>query len=359
MSKRAKRTGFTLVELLVVIAIIGILVLLLLPAISAAREAARRNGCINNLRQLALSATNYEGANGVWPLLGDSPQHPQAAVTGSSTKTDVMGYSFLTKMLPYMEENILYGQIRLESGNFQQKAPFDAAVVTDTTPAVHVSQVPLPSLRCPTFSGPELIDLAGYATNPYTTTVGGGAPALTNYVALTGSIAFGTTNVEQDGVIVSKCAEQASAGTSVTNCNYKGHSTDQIGDGSSKTFVFCESRERTHAAWYDSASTWVIGGVGLKQTTGNKGISGTTAAPSGTPARHFLNSGSLAAIPTDATASYWHTGSERRWGASSEHSGDVVVHVFADVHTKPIQQSVDNYIYLKQITRSGGEATIE
>jgi prepilin-type N-terminal cleavage/methylation domain-containing protein len=65
-----RRCGFTLIELLVVIAIISVLVALLLPAVQAAREAARRAKCANNLKQLGLAFANYESANNCLPIGG-------------------------------------------------------------------------------------------------------------------------------------------------------------------------------------------------------------------------------------------------------------------------------------------------
>ena len=89
------RRGFTLIELLVVIAIIAVLIALLLPAVQAAREAARRMQCINNLKQIGLALHNYHATNGCIPW-------------GHCEDNDWMDYSAHLPLLPYLEQTAVY-----------------------------------------------------------------------------------------------------------------------------------------------------------------------------------------------------------------------------------------------------------
>ena len=103
---RVRQRGFTLVELLVVIAIIGILVALLLPAVQAAREAARRISCTNNMKQLALALHNYHDSFKTFP---------PAAVWGTpvvgQTYEAAYHHTWLVMVLPYIEQQTLYDRI--------------------------------------------------------------------------------------------------------------------------------------------------------------------------------------------------------------------------------------------------------
>src|SRR6187200_595115 len=92
-----RNRGFTLVELLVVIAIIGILIALLLPAVQAAREAARRTQCMNNLKQLGLAALSYH----------DVYQHLPPGIGYYPTANGAFGTYFFY-LLPYIEQRNLY-----------------------------------------------------------------------------------------------------------------------------------------------------------------------------------------------------------------------------------------------------------
>src|ERR1700742_2751854 len=97
--------AFTLVELLVVIAIIGILVAMLLPAVQAARESARRSQCLDNMKQIGLALHNYHDVNNSFPtmsLWGNG--YPQTGTTAQGP----WHYTWLFSILPYMEQQAIY-----------------------------------------------------------------------------------------------------------------------------------------------------------------------------------------------------------------------------------------------------------
>ncbi|MEQ1830566.1 MAG: DUF1559 domain-containing protein, partial [Pirellula sp.] len=113
MGLRIRTRGFTLVELLVVIAIIGILVGLLLPAVQAAREAARRMQCQNNIKQISLSLLNYESATKKLPALGHSGSGATAA-PGLGVNAG-WPYAWTFAVLPYIEQGALSSAINSQA----------------------------------------------------------------------------------------------------------------------------------------------------------------------------------------------------------------------------------------------------
>jgi prepilin-type N-terminal cleavage/methylation domain-containing protein len=111
VSALRSRVGFTLVELLVVIAIIGVLVALLLPAVQAAREAARRASCANNVRNLALAVLNHEEARGQFPT-SHGAAFAGEAVTSSGTFISQSGVGWILNTLPQLEQQALFAQFK-------------------------------------------------------------------------------------------------------------------------------------------------------------------------------------------------------------------------------------------------------
>ncbi|HOM17522.1 MAG TPA: DUF1559 domain-containing protein [Thermoguttaceae bacterium] len=137
---RSRNSGFTLVELLVVIAIIGILIALLLPAVQAAREAARRAQCVNNLKQLALACHNYENAFKCFPIsIGPWQEGPRPTANPN-------GKGWIISILPYIEQQPLFEQFKSRGGF---NGTFSDTGGIRRTECRDLVKEPLPVLICP------------------------------------------------------------------------------------------------------------------------------------------------------------------------------------------------------------------
>lgn len=220
-----RQKGFTLVELLVVIAIIGILVALLLPAVQAAREAARRMACTNNMKQIALAMHSY---NDVYKRL------PSFAVTDTDWR---WAWGALT--LPFMEQQAIHDRLAVSQ-------TFTMPRLTDTTLPAEVRailQLSIPSYRCPT-------DIGG-VTNP-------------NFNSATE--AYGTCSYAMS-LGVSRASPEACQGK-----------FQEITDGLSNTMLLCEKAlVELQPAYRSVGAIW----VGRIKTAGNVAI--TARFPPNTP----------------------------------------------------------------------------
>lgn len=258
VTRRSAQAGFTLVELLVVIAIIGILIALLLPAVQAAREAARRSECTNKLKQLALAAQNYCDATKVLPPSGLDYGWCYA-YTGIAPKT-ILNTSGFVLMLPYLEQQAIASRYNSMASAGAYRANAGASIPLAADPSTVGNDVLLamqvPIFYCPSDDGPKA-----------TTSLGGnyGISSLSQqYGALT-CYEF-STNPSTD-IGSGNTWNTASAKTRALFCMNSSSRLEDIKDGTSHVAAFNETTLRL----YDGGSTgstwgyrgWVKAGISL------------------------------------------------------------------------------------------------
>jgi len=289
--------GFTLVELLVVIAIIGILVALLLPAIQAAREAARRSQCSNNLKNLSLAALNYHDQKKAFPVDEDYSNFPPqridlnsgAATNYSDPYRDITsaerldGGGWILRILPQLEEQALYDRFKapanagLNGGWVLGQTVAQFAGMNFDSPDFRQALASQPDvLRCPSnleWSGPRQDQFPYSAPNHVASqpcTV-----ATTCYKGNSGDGGFEPSPAQQPTAFWVHVGNN----NAIINCyrgvdcygifwryTYarKGVKMKDISDGTSKTILIGESspEDGNSPAW-SSDGDWAIAGVAL------------------------------------------------------------------------------------------------
>jgi prepilin-type N-terminal cleavage/methylation domain-containing protein len=242
-----RRAGFTLVELLVVIAIIGILIALLLPAVQAAREAARRSQCANNMKQLGLALHNYHDAHKVFPyaVSGGGSFTGGSAAPASGRVLNHKGWLLL---LPFFEQQALHDQVdfAVATGAYDRGgkglvgglAPGAAGNTNDVISGTSVAAFLCPSdgvnpTHYSTTSSPE------YSISPGTTTQEG---AYTNYDFSVRRVSSSANTWESDSFYTRRMFGPESSSQ-----------FRDLLDGSSNVVAVCETLRST---WNGVSQTW-------------------------------------------------------------------------------------------------------
>lgn len=337
MSNR-RSEGFTLVELLVVIAIIGILVGLLLPAVQAAREAARRMQCSNNMKQLGLAIHNYHGTYNSIPALRNRDDEVYRDDWNTQT------ISWRARILPYIEQGPLYEKVDFELPHWWHK---------DQRPNENwdvVSPTVVTTFRCPSDPGNGAIVWVDRNNNRHAGHPTNSNYAATNYFASTGPDSILRWNAEGVGFFDSFRTSRS------RRASFK--SFRDVSDGLSHTIAVSEgiighprinknSAMRTKRG-YDQQT---IGAVGDLMATARDNGCDESIKPDTNSTRARGNSWLMGYAPNDVAfntlmvpnSKLWDCGanSDRNmYAARSLHQGGV--HVIAgDGAVKFISESID------------------
>jgi prepilin-type N-terminal cleavage/methylation domain-containing protein/prepilin-type processing-associated H-X9-DG protein len=199
-------SAFTLVELLVVIAIIGVLIALLLPAVQAAREAARRMSCSNKVKQLAIALHNHHDVSQNFPPLGNQ--------MNKFTYHATAGTFF--HLMPFMEMQAAYDGAIADTTTTPQSAPWDTPTIKNMT---QISSVLCPSNENTTILSP------GWIPNNYVYSMGDGCwaqhncndPNASHYVVTRGMFYYGTNDVEGKKSFAN-CTDGSSNTVAISEC---------------------------------------------------------------------------------------------------------------------------------------------
>ena len=209
--------AFTLVELLVVIAIIGLLVALLLPAVQAAREAARRSQCLNNMKQSGIALHNALGTYGKFPdgSVGRNPDSTACNYGGFAAGTAPNRVPFFIRLFPFLEEGRIY-----------EAYDFTVFFLKYTQDANSITSVSQPTLTCPSDEPNVCYQCDG----------GRGQDVKGNYGLNWGPGKFGCQNYDGDCTGIAKPCRFHFA---PFHLEY-GAKMKQISDGASKTLAMME-----------------------------------------------------------------------------------------------------------------------
>jgi prepilin-type N-terminal cleavage/methylation domain-containing protein/prepilin-type processing-associated H-X9-DG protein len=253
-----RRQAFTLVELLVVIAIIGVLIALLLPAVQAAREAARRMQCTNNIKQIGLALHGYHDQWNCFPPSESRPPATEAPPRGTAY------VNWVILILPFMEQLSIYNE-------FDRMKPItDAANATARGRTISTMLCPSDSYNQTPFNGTKL-----NATKNY-----GDGWARGNYAA-NGSLAYrrySTTDASQGGAFPDSLGWQNNTrrGVMGVNCSV---GIAGITDGTSNTILVGEIRAGIVEA--DERGTWALGSASGSSLWGHGSIGMSAGAAYG------------------------------------------------------------------------------